>query len=414
MAQPLPVEILFGLYLGVLTGVLPALVSWGLGFLVRYVTGVSIPAFGVVVLALALAGINGGLLALNDPAVLASGFRVVVALVVVLMISLYAHSKGDRMGAEFPRRLSLAGLRERTLSRDVIDLVGARGEVRVEVTGEVLDMEGYPPPTMATRAAIRDGEWRFPADLPLSELETRFEDRLRTELDLADVSATIDEHGRATVVAAPPLSGVSKRVPVGRRAVSVETLVPTGIARGDEVTLAGDGVAVDGTVVAARSGGGGAAAPASADGSGPSGPPATDGGTPTDPTPPAAAPTTTGGDGRLTVAVPRSDAPTVLDLERPRVVVRARGTRREYELLSLLRRAGKRFRKVTVRPTSGLVGTRLGDADLRAAHDVAVLGVKRPDGWLFAPDGDVALGAGDELFVVGRRESLDAFDGVVA
>ena len=61
------VEILFGIYLGILTGVFPALVSWGLGFMFEHVTGVSVPAFGVVVLALALAGINGGLLALNDP-----------------------------------------------------------------------------------------------------------------------------------------------------------------------------------------------------------------------------------------------------------------------------------------------------------------------------------------------------------
>ena len=58
MTQPLPLEILFGIYLGVLTGMFPALVSWGLGFLFKYVTGVSIPAFGVVVLALALAGIS--------------------------------------------------------------------------------------------------------------------------------------------------------------------------------------------------------------------------------------------------------------------------------------------------------------------------------------------------------------------
>jgi hypothetical protein len=402
MAQPLPVEILFGIYLGVLTGVFPALVSWGLGFLFKYVTGVSIPAFGVVVLALALAGINGGLLALNDPAVVGSGFRVVVALIVVSMVSMYAHARGDRMGAEFPRRLSLSKLRDRTLSNEVVELVGSRGEVHVEVTGEVVDMEGYPPLSAATREAIRTGEWRFPADLPLSELETRFEDRLRTELDLADVSATIDERGTATVVAAPPLSGVSKRVPSGKRAVSVETLVPTGLARGDEVTLSAGGVSVDGTVVAARTG---AASGRTA---------TTDGGTPAEPAPPVAAPTTTGGEGRLTVAVARADAETLLGVDRPTVVVTARGTRREYELLSLLRRAGKRFRKVTVRQTSGLVGTRLGDADLRNAHAVAVLGVERPDGWLVAPDGDVELRAGDELFVVGTAQALDAFEEVLA
>lgn len=407
MAQPLPVEVLLGIYLGILTGVFPALVAWGLGFLFKYFTGVTIPGFGVVVLALGLAGINGGLLALADPAVLQSGSRVVVALIVVLMMSLYAHAKGDAMGATFPKRLSLQSLRDRTLSSDVVDLVGARGEVTVEVVGEVVDMEGYPPLPEATRAAIRGGEWRLPADLPLSELENRFADRLRTELDLADVSASIDERGRATVVAAPSLSGVSKRVPAGHRAVSVEALVPTGMARGDEVVVLGEGVSVEGTVIAARSGD---AEPAE--------PTATDGGTPTDEeaTPPAppAAPTTTGGEGRVTVAVPRGDAEALLGVRRGKVVVTSRGTRREFELVSLLRRAGKRFRKLSVRADGDLDGTTIADAHVRDTYGVAVLAVRRPDGWVVAPRGSTELHAGDELFAVGTREALDGFEEVVA
>jgi Trk K+ transport system NAD-binding subunit len=399
MVQALPVEILLGIYLGILTGIFPALVAWGLGFIFKYFTGVSIPAFGVVVLSLAIAGINGGLLALNDPAVLASGPRVIVALVVVLMVSMYAHSKGDQMGATFPKRLSLSKLRERTLSSDVVDLVGSRGEVRVEVIGEVIDMEGYPPLSEETRTAIKTGEWRLPADLPISELETRFADRLKTELDLADVSVSIDERGRATVIAAPPLSGISKRVPTGKRAVSLDVLVPTGVARGDEVLVVADGLSVEGTVVAARSGTKKEELK-------------TDGGT-EEVTPPVNAPTTTGGDGRVTVAVARSDAEKLLSAQRPKIVVTARGTRREFELISLLRQAGKRFRKLSVKPTSSLVGSTLAGANVRDNHDVAVLAVKRPDGWLVAPRGVTELSAGDELFVVGTREALDAFEEVV-
>lgn len=126
------------------------------------------------------------------------------------------------------------------------------------------------------------------------------------------------------------------------------------------------------------------------------------------------APTTTGGRGRLTVAVDRGDVERLLGADRPRVVVTARGTRREYELLSLLRRTGKRFGRFAVGPESALVGTTLGDASLRASHDVAVLGIKRPDGWLVAPQGSVALRAGDEVFVVGTREALGAFEEVLA
>ncbi|WP_299237419.1 potassium channel family protein [Natronomonas sp.] len=408
MTQPLPVEIVFGIYLGVLTGMLPALVSWGLGFLFKYVTGVSIPAFGVVVLALALAGINGGLLALNDPAVLESGLRVVIALIVVLMLSLYAHSKGDAMGATMPKRISFGTIRDRTLSSDVVELIGSRGEVRIEVVGSVANMEGYPPLSEATRAEIETGEWRLPADLPISELETRFADRLRTELDLADVSVGIDDHGRATVVAAPPLSGVSKRVPTGKRAVSVDGLVPTGVARGDRVLVVADDAEIAGTVIAARSSPEreGAAKPeAKADGGAPS-----DAGAAAQTPAPAA----TGGNGRVTVAVDRANADELLGVDRAKVVVLARGTRREFELVSMLRRAGKRFRTVTLGPTGALVGSTIGRADVREAHGVAVLAIKRSDGWVVAPRGSAELRAGDELFVVGKRDALDAFEGVAA
>ncbi|MFC7234231.1 potassium channel family protein [Halosegnis marinus] len=401
---PLPVEILQGIYLGVLTGILPALVAWAMGFAFKYVTGVSIPGFGVVVMALALAGVNGGLLALTDENILdsATGPVIVTAIVVVLMLSLYAHAKGDAMGAAFPKRLSLSALRERTLSADVVERVGGRGRARVTVVGEVADMEGYPPLTEEIRKGIKEGEWRFPAELPVGELETRFAERLRTEFDLTDVSVALDERANATVAAAPPLSGLSKRIPAGKRAVSVETLVPTGLARGDLVTVTAGEATVEGTVVSARSGAG-SEKPAAA----------TDGGE--DATEPAPAPaTTTGGEGRVTVAVARADAPVLLGTDRARVVVRARGTHREYELVSLLRRAGKRFRKVTVGEDGALTGRTLGDASLREEYGVAVLAVRRPDGWTLAPRGDTTLTAGDELFTVGSRDALDRLAGVTA
>ncbi|WP_276258637.1 potassium channel family protein [Haloglomus litoreum] len=431
---PLPVEVVLGIYLGVLTGIIPALVAWGLGFIFKYVTGVSIPGFGVVVLALAIAGVNGGLLALTDQTVTdrATGPVVVVAILVVLMMSLYAHAKGDAMGAAFPRRVSLQKLREQTLSADVVELVGGRGQVRVKVVGEVADMEGYPPLPDDIRAEIRDGDWTFPADLPIGELESRFADRLRTEFDCAEVTVRLDERGQATVAAAPPLAGLSKRVPDGHRAVSVDALLPTGLARGDRVTVRTDGGAVDGTVLSAKTGtppaparmpeppesapgaNGDLSAPADRDER--DGDARTDGGTATDATeaPPPRAPTTTGGDGRLTVAVPRGDADTLLRADRGRVVVRSRGRRREFELLSLLRRAGKRVRRLTLRSGGALDGASIGNASVRETYGVAVLAVRTGEGWAFAPSGETALAAGDELFAIGTRESLDAFAEAVA
>ncbi|WP_232702792.1 potassium channel family protein [Halobacterium wangiae] len=399
-----PVQVLHGIYLGLLAGVIPALVAFGFGFIFRYVTGLSIPAFGVVVLGVALAGVNGGLLAFADPTITqaANSTTLVVALLVVALLTFYMHAVGDRLGANLPRRLSLRSLRDRTLSADVVKFVGSGREATVTVTGPVRDVEGYPPLPDALRTEIKTLEWQFPADLPLSELESRFADRLRSEFDLQEASVSLDRQARASVAAAPPAAGVSKRTPVGQRAVSVSALVPTGVARGDEVSVLTGDDNVDGTVLAANSSGesdavGGSAADSEDD--------EVQGTT---------APTTTGGDGRVTVAVPRADAERLLTADDARVVVRARGTRREYELLGLLRRAGQRVRRLTIREDSEVAGTSLSESDVRHRHGVAVLAVRNGGSWIIAPRGDAKLGVGDELFVTGPRDALDRFEGVVA
>ncbi|WP_129112996.1 potassium channel family protein [Halegenticoccus tardaugens] len=413
----LPVEILSGIYLGVLTGIIPALVAGTLGFIFRYFTGVTIPGFGVVVLSLAIAGVNGGILALYDQSILrgAHGPAVVVAILVILMLSMYAHAQGDKLGDTLPRRMSIRALTERTLSADVVEFVGNRREVRVAVAGEVGDMEGYPPLSPSLRAEIGEGTWTFPADVPVSELETRLADRLRSDYDLADASVALDERARATIHAAPPVGGLSKRVPPGKRAVSIDALVPTGIARGESVRVVTSEGPVTGTVVSADSGDDASAV--DPDGA-TTAPPATAGGG-TDEKEEAAtssarsAPVTVGGEGRITVAVDRADAGTLLRAERGRVVVLSRGTRREFELLSLFRRAGKRIRKVAVGADGPLDGATIGEAAVRDAYGVGVLAVRR-DRWRFVPDGSTALSPGDELFVVGSRDSLAAFAEVVA
>jgi hypothetical protein len=437
----IPVELLLGLYLGVLTGVVPALVAWGLGFVFKYVTGVTVPAFGVVVLSVAIAGVNGGLLALTDPTFTQSTnqIRLSVALLVVLMLSLYAHNAGDRMGAAFPRKLSLRKLTDRTLSTDVVELVGGRGQVRVAVSGEVGDIEGYPPVPADLRREIRAWSWPFPADVPLVELESRVADRLRTEFDLADVSVTLDERARATVSAAPPLGGLSKRIPAGKRAVSVRTLIPTGTARGDDATITDGDRTYRGTVVSLRSDragtasggrqspepGGDAVAPGapsapdprsgSHSGSGAdAGPDPGHGRSPPSPSSSPSLPVAHGGEGRLTVAVDAGQTEALLGSTVDRLVVESRGTRREYELVSLLRRAGTPIRRLTIREGAPVAGTSIGAAAVRDTYEVTVLAVRHEGRWRFAPRGSQSLAAGDDLFVVGTRDAVAAFREAVA
>ncbi|MDH5019380.1 TrkA C-terminal domain-containing protein [Halobacterium rubrum] len=412
----LPVQVLHGIYLGLLAGVVPALVAFGLGFLFRYVVGLTVPAFGVVVLGVALAGVNGGLLAFADPSITgaANAATLVVALLVVTMLTLYTHAVGDRLGADLPRRITLRTLRERTLSADVVDLVGGTSRVTVRVVGGVRDVDGYPPLSEPLRAELRSVAWEFPGDLRLSALEERVADRLRSEFDLQDVSVSVDERGRATVAAAPPAAGVSKRTPPGKRAVSVETLVPTGVARGDEVAVltAGDG-GVEGTVVSARSGGSAGAPQSVATAASSSGDDDGDdeGVDAADQPVQAAAPTTTGGDGRVTVAVSRADAERLLATGGAPVVVQSRSTGREYELLGVLRRAGRRVRRVTLGEGDSL-GVAASPAGVRDEYGVAVLAIRDDDaggGWRVAPDAAARLTGGQELFVAGSRSDLDQF-----
>jgi len=404
----LPVEILLGIYLGLLVGVIPALIAWTLGFVFKYVTDVTLPGFGVTVLAMALAGINGGLLALADESITSSvnAPRVITAIVIVGMLALYAHSKGDEMGATLPKRLSLSTIGARTLSTDLADLISGGDEVRIRIVGEVADMEGYPPLSDELRTELRNAEFTFPADLRLDELESRLAGRLKTEFDLGDVSVTIDERGRATVVAAPPFSGLSKRISDGRHAVSVTGLIPTGLARGDEVTVITPDAQVRGTVVSAKTGTGEDRPVAEGR---PIEEPEVDVDEDEEIAKPVRAPTTTGGEGRLTVAVTRTDVQPLLRTDGAKVVVESRGTRREYEVVSMLRRADRQFRRITVQAANALAGRTLGTANLRDAYGVAVLAVRKSDGWTVAPGGTTVLENGDELIAVGDRGDLSSF-----
>jgi hypothetical protein len=404
----LPVEILYGLYLGTLIGVVPVLVAWAFGFLFKYVTGVTVPGLGVVVLAVAIAGASGGLLALTDPTLVTSAnqTRLTVALLVVLMGALYAHAMGDRLGATLPRRLTLQRIAERTLSADVVELVGGRGQVRVTVAGEVDDIEGYPPLPADLRATVAGSEYTFPADVPLVELESRVADRLRADHDLAEVSVRLDERARATVAAAPPVGGLSKRVSPGERAVSIRALAPAGLAPGDEVDVSAGRTTVRGTVLGIRE-------PPPSERTDPAG--TTVAGSDGGPSSGTRRTATTGGEMRVTLGVDRNETTALLGVDVGRLVARSRGTRREFELIALLRRAGKRFRRVAVGEDGPLDGVTLGEAAVRDAYGVAVLAVRNGDGRpAIAPRGDRRLAAGDRLVVVGDRADLDRFAGAVA
>jgi hypothetical protein len=270
-------------------------------------------------------------------------------------------------------------------------------------------MEGYPPLSPDLRRTLKAGSWRLPADIPLSELESRLGERLRTDHDLADVDVEIDEQARATIIAAPPSGRLSRRVPTGQRAVSIATLVPTGLDRGDEVSVRTGERSISGTVLSARTDLDDEQETATPE------PPAddvaTDGGEEFEPPIPDAKPNaaTAGGPGRVTVAVARRDVTPVLEAESPRLVVRSRGTSREFEAFALVKRNGYAIRRFTVGSS--------GADEPASADDVTLLAVRRQGsetggrrhGWVFGPGIERRLEAGDEAFVAGPEDATEAY-----
>ncbi len=400
--MPIPLEeIVLGVYLGLLTGVFPAFIAFSLAFSFKYFTNVTVPGLGVVALAGALAGISGGLMGILDPE-LAESWTGIIAIVVILMASLWAHAVGDTLAMNTPRRLTLQSLRERRLP-DLVERVDAYGHFRVRPIGEIQDIPGYPPLGAELRAEIATATWRFPGDLPIPTLEERLTDRLLDEYELAEVEVSIDRRGRARIAVAPIAAGLSRRLPDGHRAVTVDTVLPTGVARQDEISLLLPDGTVTGPVVSARTAATAAEPlplpvepdPADTDDTGEIEPE------------PVRAPTTDGGPGRVTIAVPPETAIRVLERSFAPMYVHPRGHQRAFELVAVLKRGGHRFRRVHV--GSGTDGAPIAEMTKAVSGEIAVLALERGAETQLVPDPQRLVRSGDRLIVRGTRADLRAF-----
>ncbi len=399
-------EILVGIYLGLLAGIFPAFIAFSIGFGFKYFTNVTVPGLGVVVLGGALAGVSGGLMGLVDPQ-LGEGWTGITAVLVILMACLWAHSQGDKLGTATPRKFTLKTLRENRLSTDLVDRMDSYGQIRIQPIGAIADIEGYPPLSEELREQLYTSSWKFPGNLALSELEHRLEERLVTDHELADVSVSIDKQGRAQIAAAPSGAGLSRRLPPGKRAVSIQTLLPTGVARGDSVTIDLPNGSITGPVVSARTTASKTETAPSPDGvpKDTAGDEKTDDETATPPLPP----TTTGGEGQITIAVSNVEAQRIIRSSVAPIVVRSRGKQREYEAIGVLKANGNRFRKVAIGQESSLVGSTIGTAQVRDRYGVAILAIRRLTERIVGPSGTTTLQAGDVLIVVGKPNAVRSF-----
>ncbi len=395
-----PVEILTGVSVALLFGIVCAAIIGCITVVVGYVADETVPSVvgGVATVAITGAGLYAA--AVVDGSTIQPGLLLGVGLCFVL--GLYGTSWGSQFAADLPR--TTAGSTERTqpLVADAVDAVDAMGQVTIRSSGGVREFEGYPPLGPGLRATLEDGAWRLPADCPLSELETRLEDRLRTSYDLEAVSVSVDGRGRATITAAPPANGVAKRVPEGWRAVSTRALLPTGLAPGDDILVATESTTVSGMVLSATVtpvADGGYTSPNTA----PTVDTSSDNRSKRDGSSLSSEAEACGGDGYVTVAVPTTDADVVLETERVRIVVRPSGSTHEFDAVSLLERGGTSIRRVTVT-----------DAVLDAVSDdeteLDVFAIRTGEAstggpaveyeWRFEPDSG-ALEVGTEAFLLG-------------
>lgn len=385
----LHVEVVVGIAAGVLLGVVPGIVAGVLGALSEYVEGWSIPRAVPPILGVVVAGGLGygvGLVEVAGGQVL----RIVAAGVVVVFLCLYGFSRGVALAAALPRDSRRDVERGRPLAAAALEAVDATGQVTIRPTGDVRTIDGYPSLPADLREQLAATSVQLPADLPLGELEARIEGQLRSRFDLAAVSVSVDSRGRATVAAAPPVSGIARYVPDGYRAVSVRSSIPASVDRGDEVRLETDGGGVDGVLLdtsLARERRGGGDPPEVVPGAGES---------PGSTSAPAGGPLC-----RVTVAVPTASADTLLSAETATVAVRPRDTRADFRALSLLERAEAAVRATTV------------DAEvleaLRSDDPAPTVFAARPPedraDWQFAPEpSDLAVGW--HAFVVGDPTTL--------
>lgn len=407
MASPY-VEVILGVAFGVMVGVLPALAAMVAGAAApplaehRYARG------SVALLSLPIAGavaVAAGLVTPTPEEIprIATGGTVVIALSVV------GFEGGTGLGSTVHRYGRNPVERGRPLSGDVVDAVDGAGQVTIRPSGAIGSVPGYPELPPALREELAGELWRLPADLPISELETRIERQLERDYDLEAVTVTVSPRGTATVAAAPPVSGLARRVPEDHRAISITTSIPDGVTAGDAVVVETGGGTVEGTVLGADTAG---TAVTSTDASG-------SGIALEDDVPAAGANdqerASSGSSSRLTVAVPTARADELLADRTAPVAVRSRDTRPDYRALSLLDRAGQSVRVSTVdRRLLGAIEDAAGEITVFAA---APSPDANEDDWTFGPaiedltPGWQAVLVGDEGRLKRLLDSATATDG---
>ncbi|CCQ32351.1 hypothetical protein HTIA_0200 [Halorhabdus tiamatea SARL4B] len=290
---------------------------------------------------------------------------------VTALLGWYGHGLGSRIAGDVPAADPTRSHRGRALSPATVASADEDGRVSIDVTCELAGAKCGPALPTATLDAIESRSWRFPVDLPVDTLETRLAARISTAFGLDVERVSIDQQGRASVAVKLSTSSVPTQLPDGKRAVTVETTIPAGLAPDDRVTLAVEEESVDATVLAV--------APVRNEDQSHRGR-RTDGVESRSRrqvesvTPEAIPPdrTTAGGNCDVTVAVEAEAVSTVLTADPVTLLVRPSGGNHARGALRQLRRGGMVLRRVRVDEGNH-------DCLVEHAEDLTVLGVRPPE-----------------------------------
>ncbi|MFB6086652.1 MAG: TrkA C-terminal domain-containing protein [Halodesulfurarchaeum sp.] len=261
-----------------------------------------------------------------------------------------------------------------TLAGDFSPIVRAAGRhIAVTLPEEIDDIEGYEPVDPETKAALAERTLDFPRGLTVAELEAQLLARLKEKYDVGYVDVELTEDGRVTYlgVATRP-AGIGPTLPPNAAAVAIRADPPFSATAGDVIQLweiGETGPSQLGTAeLRARV-------------------------------------------GQVATVITDRDVARAIDPETSyRLLTLAADSHPDREFAAMLRRAEETMRALTVGSDSPLVGISV------AALAVTVLGIRKPGAEIeTVPNRSRTIGAGDELFVIGRPETfrkLEAFGDV--
>jgi hypothetical protein len=158
----------------------------------------------------------------------------VVALGVAVLLAPIGRRGGDRLATDL---FAVSGAKQ--LDAEVGRIVRTVGRVTpVDLPEEIGDMEGYDPVAEETKASLAGKTLLFPRRLSVAELRQRLVARLADDYGVGHVDLDLDPEGTVSYLAVGSrAAGLGPTLPAGAVAVAVRADPPTAASPGDVVQV---------------------------------------------------------------------------------------------------------------------------------------------------------------------------------